>query len=354
MSDPSGYANRVGANHLGAMRPRVVEVERDLDVAQPRLEPAPRVIVSEQTERVTPTVPASAPIAVREPPRRGSRVVPLGLAGLAIFFAGWFTVDAIGWISAAFERGAALGAAAVAAVAAGVAGAGAIIGHELTSLMRLKSVEAIQRRLSGGLDRVRPAEARQTIAEILAVVPKEREIEAAIEAFGRQAQAHHSAAQQIEVLSRTVLAPLDRRAEAHVRTAVLRAFGVTAISPTALSDAVFFLACGVRMVRGIAASYGHRPTAATTTHLLRRLVLEAGKLGAVDIASATLTQNLGGAIAEKFATTAADSLYAAYRMARLGLIVMELCRPVPFRDDEVPSISSLVGNALRGRRDRTP
>ena len=61
-----------------------------------------------------------------------------------------------------------------------------------------------------------------------------------------------------------------------------------------------------------------------------------------------------GTIAEKFATTAADSLYAAYRMARLGLIVMELCRPVPFRDDEVPSISSLVGNALRGRRDRTP
>src|SRR5205085_10087596 len=182
-------------------------------------------------------------------------------------------------------------------------------------------------------------------------VPKDREIEAAIEAFGRQAQAHHSAAQQIELLSRTVLAPLDRRAEAHVRTAVLRAFGVTAISPTALSDAAFFLACGIRMVRGIAASYGHRPTAATTAHLVRRLVLEAGKLGAVDIASATVTQNLGGAIAERFATTAADSLYAAYRMARLGLIVMELCRPVPFRDDEVPSLTSLVGNVLKRRSD---
>jgi putative membrane protein len=347
MSDPS-------ANRSSAMRPRVVEVEPSPDIAPLRVEPAPQVFVSERTERVVPTVPVAAPIAVYAPPRRRSRVVPFGLAGLAVFFAGWFTVDAIGWISAAFERGMALGVMAASVVAAGVGGAGAIIGHELTSLWRLKSVEAIQLRLSGNLDRVRPAEARQTIAEILAVVPKEREIEAAIEAFARQAQAHHSAAQQIEVLSRTVLAPLDRRAEAHVRTAVLRAFGVTAISPTALSDAVFFLACGVRMVRGIAASYGHRPTAATTTHLLRRLVLEAGKLGAVDIASATLTQNLGGAIAERFATTAADSLYAAYRMARLGLIVMELCRPIPFRDDEVPSISSLVGNALRGRRDQKP
>ena len=117
-----------------------------------------------------------------------------------------------------------------------------------------------------------------------------------------------------------------------MRTGVLRAFGITAISPTALSDAVFFLACGVRMVRGIAASYGHRPTAATTVHLLRRLVFEAGKLGAVDIASASLAQYLGGAVAERLATSAADSVYASYRMARLGLIVMDLCRPIPFRD----------------------
>src|SRR4029078_3911401 len=97
----------------------------------------------------------------------------------------------------------------------------------------------------------------------------------------RPRQLHAPAARHMWILSRTVMKPLDHRAEAHVRTAVLRAFGITAISPTALTDAVFFLACGVRMVRGIAASYGHRPTAATTIHLLRRLVLEAGKLGAV-------------------------------------------------------------------------
>jgi putative membrane protein len=328
-------------------RPRVTEVEPA--TPPPRPAPAPQVFATERSERVLAMPAVAGPIAVREPPPRRARVVPLGLAGIAVFFAGWFAVDAAGWIAAAFERGMMLGIAATATIIAGIGGAGAIIAHELVSLMRLKSVEAIQRKLSGGLAGVLPTEARATISGILAVVPKEREIEAAIEIFQRQVQAHHSAAQQIEVLSRTVMAPLDRRAEAHVHTAVLRAFGVTAISPTALSDAIFFLACGVRMVRGIAASYGHRPTAATTTHLLRRLVLEAGKLGAVDIASATLTQNLGGAIAERVATTAADSLYAAYRMARLGLIVMELCRPIPFGDDEVPSISSLVGNALRRR-----
>jgi putative membrane protein len=244
-----------------------------------------------------------------------------------------------------------LGALAATAVTAGVAGAGAVIARELGSLFRLKSVEAIHRKLADG--RVTPAEARTTIADVLAVVPRERETVGAIEAFQRQAQLHHTTEQQIDILSRTVMKPLDRRAEAHVRTAVVRAFGITAISPTALTDVVFFLACGVRMVRGIAASYGHRPTAATTAHLLRRLVLEAGKLGAVDIASASLVQTLGGAVTERLATSAADALYAAYRMARLGVIVMDLCRPIPFREDEVPSVGSLVGNVVK-RRPEVP
>jgi putative membrane protein len=105
------------------------------------------------------------------------------------------------------------------------------------------------------------------------------------------------------------------------------------------------------MVRRIAASYGQRPTAAATVHLLRRLVIEAGKLGVIDIASTTLAQQLGGAVMERLASTAADSFYASYRMARLGVIVMDLCRPVPFGEDDVPRITSLVANAIRQRAE---
>jgi putative membrane protein len=274
------------------------------------------------------------------------------VAGVALLLVGWLAVDAIGWIVAAFERSAALGVLAATAVAAGVAGGGAVIARELGSLLRLRNVEAIHRRLTDG--RLLPMEGRKAIADVLAVVPREREIETAIESFQRQAKLHHATDQQIEILSRTVMKPLDRRAEAHVRTAVLRAFGITALSPTGLTDAVFFLACGIRMVRAIAASYGHRPTAATTVHLLRRLVIEAGKLGAVDIASSSLVQHLGGALTERLATSAAESLYAAYRMARLGIIVMDLCRPIPFRDDEAPSVTSLVANVLRRRSESRP
>jgi putative membrane protein len=330
---------------------RVIEVDAADELA-PLPPLAPQVIPTEHTEPITPSTPAVV-VASPLPARRRDRLVTFGLAGVALFFAGWMAVDAIGWVASAFERSAVLGVLAATAVTAGVVGAGAVLARELASLFRLRNVEAIHQRLAAP-ERVPPADTRRAIAEVLAVVPRERETEAAIEIFQRQVQLHHASAQQIEILSRTVLPPLDRRAEAHVRTAVLRAFGITAISPTAVTDAAFFLACGVRMVRGIAAAYGHRPTAATTVHLLRRLVLEAGKLGAVDVASASLVQHLGGAVTERLATSAADAVYAAYRMARLGIIVMDLCRPVPFQENQIPSVTSLVGNVLRRRAETLP
>ncbi len=298
------------SEHGAALSARVIEVEA-ADAAAPPRPLAPQIIPTQRTEPITPSEPA-LPALAGAAPRRRDRVMSFGVAGVALLLLGWLSVDAVGWIVAAFEQSAALGVLAATAVAAGVAGGGAIIARELGSLLRLRNVEAIHRRLADG--RLLPMEGRKAIADVLAVVPREREIEAAIETFQRQAKLHHATAQQIEILSRTVMKPLDRRAEAHVRTAVLRAFGITAISPTGLTDAVFFLACGIRMVRAIAASYGHRPTAATTVHLLRRLVIEAGKLGAVDIASSSLVQHLGGALTERLATSAADALYAAYAL----------------------------------------
>jgi putative membrane protein len=321
---------------------RVIEAEGEEE--WPAAAPSPRIILDARTDPVVPGERAALTVA---PPPRRNRLGSIAGVAIAVGLAGWFAIDAVNWVAAAFAQGTAFGTLAAVALVAGLGGAGALIARELASLMRLRNVEAVRLRLSDA--RLRSADARRAVADILAVVPREREINGAITTFQRQVQTHHSASQQIALLSRTVLAPLDRRAEAHVRRAVLRAFGITAISPTALTDAAFFVALGLRMVRGIAASYGHRPTVASTAHLLRRLLIEAGKLGAIDIASASLMQQLGGAVTERIASTTAESLYAAYRMARLGIIVMDLCRPVAFAENEVPSVGSLVSNVLTRR-----
>jgi putative membrane protein len=330
------------------LSPRVVMMERPTNAA-PALASEPRVIATTDSGKIVP-----APITEPRPPatvtgkqRRASLTVRLGVTGLVAAFCGWLGVDLYLWIDAAFGSSPMLGYAASAAAAVGIVGALAIVIHEMRTYLALKSVEANQQRFAGEWEALRPSEAQHVIRDVIAAIPKDRDGKAAIEAFQRQIQRHHTPAQQLDLLNRTVMTPLDRRAEAIVRRAATRAFGITAISPTAITDALFFIACSVRMVREIAACYGHRPSALATGYLLRRLIVEAGKLGAVDLAGATLTQHIGGAVAERLATSAAESIYASQRMARLGLVTMGLCRPIPYRPKELPGIlSSLIGNLL--------
>jgi len=330
----------------GFSGPRVIHEEAPREAARPTASaPGPTVFATEEMERVVPPERAvtAPPIIVVAPRRRRDRWVRLGLYGIGVAIVGWIGIDAYLWISDAFARSATLGSVATVAVAAGVAGAGLVIARELKTFFALKSVEANQQRFAD--ETLSAAAMREAIRTVLASVPRDRESEAAIEAYQRQAQPHHTPAQLLQLLSQTVMAPLDRRAEAVIRGATARAFGISAVSPNVLTETVFFVAMSVRMLRSIAACYGHRPTAAATAHLLRRLVVEAGRLGAIDLAGMTLTQQLGGAIAERLAANTAESIYAGQRMACIGLIAMSMCRPVPFRPHEMPGmLSSLIGN----------
>ena len=133
--------------------------------------------------------------------------------------------------------------------------------------------------------RTPPADARKAIADVLAVVPRERDRGGDRVFHARCSYTTPSRSRSITVAHRDEAArPPRRGACAHRRAA---AFGITAISPTALTDAAFFLACGAHgarhrvRLRAPADCRHHRPSATA-------LVVEAGKLGAVDIASASL------------------------------------------------------------------
>jgi len=52
-------------------------------------------------------------------------------------------------------------------------------------------------------------------------------------------------------------------------------------------------------------------------------------------------------VLERLSASAAESAYAAQKMARLGLIAMASCRPIEFRPGEAPSLSGLVSGLLK-------
>jgi putative membrane protein len=310
---------------------------KETDLSRERLRP--RILETEETGRLElrlqPAPEANLPALRAGRSRSPFAVMATGLGVLALGIVG---IDLVQFIDGAFAHGTSLGVLAVVAVAAGCGGAGYWLAAELRGLLRLRSAERLRRLIPGALS----SELKSEIDVATAIVAHDPLLREAVGRYRAVLEAHHTGRDALELFSRFVLAPADQLAQAAIRRAATQAFAINAISPTALLDTLLFAARAMRLIREIAEIYGQRPGLAGTAHLLRRLVGGAGLVGAVDLVGGVLVQQLGGAVFERLSASAAESAYAAQKMARLGIIAMALCRPVEFRPGEIPSLGKLV------------
>ena len=310
----------------------------------------PRIIETEETGRLDLRVPVvSEPDLAPQRPRGGPSPFAVALAGLGILVAGVAAIDLAQFVDNAFAHGTAVGVLASAAVAAGAGGAGYWLIAELRGLLRLRSAERLRRLIPSAL----AGELKQEIDAAASILARDPLLREPVASYRAVLEAHHTGGDALDLFSRFVLAPADRLAQAAIRRAAAQAFAINAISPTALLDALLFAARATRLIREIAEIYGQRPGLVGTVHLLRRLVGGAGLVGAVDLIGGVLVQQLGGAVFERISASAAESAYAAQKMARLGIIAMALCRPVELRPGEVPRLRSLVSDLFKPATDKT-
>jgi len=310
----------------------------------------PRILETEETGRLDLSLPAT-PEQSPPPALRGGFPSPIAVAasGIGVLACGIVAIDLVQFVGGAFERGTGFGVAAAAAVAAGAGGALYWLGSELRGLMRLRSAERLRRLIPTAL----AGELKRELDEAAAILARDPLLAGPVTGYRAVLEPHHTGGDALELFSRFVLAPADHLAQRAIRRASAQAFAINAVSPTVLTDTLFFAARAMRMIREIAEIYGQRPGFAGTVHLLRRLVGGAGLVGAVDVVGGVLVQQLGGAVLERISANAAESAYAAQKMARLGLVAMALCRPVGFRTGEAPSLGALVSGLLKPGADRT-
>jgi putative membrane protein len=327
------------------VRPTVIELSEA--VASPMATPCgPAIFETEDSRPIeTGEQPGIASAMAAEPVRR-NRPFKVALIGLGILVIGLLIFDAVEWVKVQFDRGPVVGGLAVTVIAAGLLGLGYWLISEFRAFAALKSVERVQARLtmSSGQD---ARSGNALIDDIVSSLPSAPTVRATLAVYREQVQSHHTWEQRVGLISRTVLVPIDHRAEALIRATVMQTVVFTAISPTALMESLFFLARGLRLLRQIAELYGGRPGFAGTVHLMRRLIVGSGTVGAVDLIGNVLAQKLGGAILEKLSSEVAESVYATQQMARLGIVCMQMCRPIPFTRDENPSVSGLIAGALK-------
>ena len=304
----------------------------------------PRIIETNETGRLELSVPLLPQPNLPSPPAtRSRRPVAAAVTGIGILVAAVLGIDLVQFIDGAFAHGTALGVVAAAALGAGCGGVGYWLAAELRGLLRLRSVERLRRLIPSAVS----SELKREIGTAAAIVARDPLLGETVHRYLAVLEPHHTGRDALELFSRLVLAPADQLAEAAIRRAATQAFAINAVSPTGLLDTLLFAARAMRLIREIAEIYGQRPGVAGTAHLLRRLVGGAGLVGAVDLVGGILVQQLGGAVIERLSAGAAESAYAAQKMARLGILAMVQCRPVEFEPGQIPSLRRLVSGPFK-------
>jgi len=317
-------------------------VTTEADPIRERLRP--RIVDTAETGRLDLGLPAiPEPSLALLPARRFPAPFAVAMTGLGILVAGIVGIDLAQFVDGAFAHGTGVGVLAAVAVAAGAGGALYWLAAELRGLMRLRSAERLRRLIPSAL----AGELKPEIDAAAAILAHDPLLGGAVHSYRAALAPHHTGRDALELFSRFVLAPADQLAQGAIRRAAAQAFAINAISPTVLLDTLLFAARAMHLIREVAEIYGQRPGLAGTVHLLRRLASGAGLVGAVDVVGGVIVQQLGGAVLERLSASAAESAYAAQKMARLGLIAMASCRPIEFRPGEAPSLSGLVSGLLK-------
>jgi putative membrane protein len=299
-----------------------------------RAEPAP-------WPRLTSTLDLGEPLPSLEPARRRNPAWRwLKRSALALFL-GVVVLDLALFLNGLFERSLALGVVFSFLIGATAAALISWIGFEIRQIHKLANVEAIRVHAAEAMSRDGHGGALSFIAEARRMLADRPAVAKRFDRLEDMVLETMSDRDALDLFRREILLPLDAEAYAAVRRAAQwTAIGVSA-SPIAGLDALIALWRSLRMIRQIAEAYGLRPGPIATLSLARRILTGAAGISVVDVMGDMWAQHLGHRVAGLISAKLAEGVYAAIRVARLGLLAMGACRPVPFAPEDEPSLSRL-------------
>ena len=299
-----------------------------------------------------PDMPAPAGTAMQRAAvlasRRRSRLgrwfwsLAVALTGFVVSLAAWDFVTRL------IERNPILGGVALALTIGFVVVLLAMALREWLGFVRLKRVDHLRQeaeavRAGGTLD-----QARDVVARLDALYRHRAELKWGRDRLRGRTDEVFEASDLLALAEVELLAPLDALARAEVEAAARQVATVTAIVPLALADLATALSANLRMIRRVAEIYGGRAGLLGSWRLTRAVMAHLVATGAVAVGDDLIHSVAGGSVLSKISRRFGEGVVNGALTARVGVAAMDVCRPLAFEAVARPSVSTLVGRALKG------
>ena len=219
--------------------------------------------------------------------------------------------------------------------------------REAIGLVGLARVEALRERAQAVIATDDREQGRALITDMLALTRRVPRLARARARLAEHRTDIIDGRDLVRLAERELMGVLDTEARRMIVAASKRVSVVTAISPRAAIDMLFVLINAFSLIRRLAVLYGARPGTLGVLKLLRQVISHLAVTGGVAVSDSLLQQVIGHGLAAKLSARLGEGMVNGLLTARLGLLTIDLVRPLPFTELPRPALNDLAGTLLR-------
>ncbi len=223
----------------------------------------------------------------------------------------------------------------------------ALVGREVIGLVRLGTIETLRHRALKAIETDDRDEGRAVVTDLLALTRRMPQLARARHRLETHLSDIIDGRDRVRLAERELMEPLDAEARRLVLAAAKRVSVVTAVSPRAAVDMLFVLINALTLIRKLAVLYGGRPGTIGVLKLFRQVISHLAMTGGVAVTDSVIQQIIGHGVAARLSARLGEGMLNGILTARLGILAIDVTRPLPFAELPRPALNDLVGILIR-------
>ncbi|WOG26513.1 TIGR01620 family protein [Endozoicomonas sp. 8E] len=159
-------------------------------------------------------------------------------------------------------------------------------------------------------------------------------------------------AETLQHLDQQLFRNLDKQAISRISRHSQQTAILVAISPLALLDILLSGWRCLKMLDEICQIYGLRPSLSARVRLLKMTLTQMALAGSTELITDQLADLASSKLISTISSQAATGAGIGFYTARIGILAMELCRPMPFTEGQRPGMGKMAKEIISSIRAR--